>query len=241
LDHPTIALPENVTLAPVHSARNLGVIFDSNLSFAEHISAISKSCLYCIRDLKRLRNSIDHSTARIIATALIHNKLDYCNSLLLNLPMSQLNHLQFVLNSAARAVTKTSKFDHVSPILQNLHWLKITERIHYKVSSLTYKILSTHQPSYLHSLLDVQTNRSTRSSSSITLVRPSNSSRLKITSRSFYHEAPALWNSLPAYLRIPSEVSTSTSAVSNPPLLALSNSNFHKRLKTYLFHQSFPP
>ena len=108
LDNPTVLLPDNVTIAPAKSARNLGVIFDSNLSYSEHISAICKSCFYHIRDLKRIRSTIDKSTARIIATALIHSKLDYCNSLLLNLPASHLNRLQFVLNSAARAVTRTS-------------------------------------------------------------------------------------------------------------------------------------
>ena len=92
LDHSTLSLPDNVTLSPAKSARNLGVIFDSNLSFTEHISAISKSCLYHIRDLK-LRSTIDQSTAGIIATALIHSKLDYCNSLLLNLSASHLNRL----------------------------------------------------------------------------------------------------------------------------------------------------
>ena len=130
--------------------------------------------------------------ARIIAIALIHSKLDYCNSLLLNLPASHLNRLQLVLNSAARAVTRTSKFRHISPILKDLHWLKINEIVHYKVLSLTYKILSRNQPSYLRTLLDIQTVRSTRSSSIITLIRPSNPSRLKLNNRSFYHQAWSL-------------------------------------------------
>jgi hypothetical protein len=200
LNHPTISLPNSVTLYPVKSAHNLGVIFDSTLSYSEHISAISKSCFNHIRDLRRLRSSIDQTIACTIATALIHSKLDYCNSLLLNLPASSTNRLQFVLNSAARAVTKTSRFHHITPVLKSLHWLKINQRIHYKVISLTYKILLSDQPSYLRSLLCLQSSRSTRSSSVVTLTRPSNSSRLKITNRSFYHTAPALWNNLPTEL-----------------------------------------
>jgi hypothetical protein len=133
LDHPAISLPDNVTLSPAISARNLGIIFDFKLSFTEHISDISQCCLYQIRDLKRLRSTIDQPTARIIATAPIHSKLVYCNSLLLNLPASHLNCLQLVLSSAAHAVTRTSKFGHISPILKDLHWLKINERIEYKV------------------------------------------------------------------------------------------------------------
>jgi len=81
-------------------------------------------------------------TACTIATSLIHSKIDYCNSLLLNLPATQTNHLQLVLNAAARAVTKTRKFHHITHILKSLHWLKIglNERIKY-VLFLTYKSL----------------------------------------------------------------------------------------------------
>ena len=105
LNHPTIHLPNDLILSPVDSARNLGVIFDNNLTISDHLSAVSKSCLYHIRDLRRIRSTIDRTTACTIATSLVHSKLDYCNSLLLNLPSTQTNRLQLVLNSAARAVT----------------------------------------------------------------------------------------------------------------------------------------
>jgi len=86
LNNPTIHLPNNVILLPVDYARNLGVIFDKNLSFVQHISFISKSCFHNIRDLRHIRNTIDQTTADTIATTLIRSKIDYCNSLLLNLP-----------------------------------------------------------------------------------------------------------------------------------------------------------
>jgi len=59
LNTTTIHLPNNVILSPVDSARNLGVIFDKNLSFAQHICAVFKSCFHSIRDLRRIRNTID--------------------------------------------------------------------------------------------------------------------------------------------------------------------------------------
>jgi len=71
-----------------------------------------------------------------IATSLIPSKIDYCNSLLLILPATQTNRLQFFLNSAVRAVTKTSVFHHIIFILKSLHWLKINEKIKYKVLSI---------------------------------------------------------------------------------------------------------
>jgi hypothetical protein len=237
LNSPKIHLPNNVTLSPVDCARNLGVIFDKNLTFAQHISSVSKSCFFNIRDLRRIRNTIDHSTACTIATSLIHSKIDYCNSLLLNLPATQTNRLQLVLNSAARAVTKTPKFHRITPILKSLHWLTINQRIHHKVISLTHKTLKTGQPTYLRSLLSFTPYRSTRSASFVTLNRPSVTSGLKISNRSFYHFAPVLWNSLPPYLRN----SAFNSPSSDSRLSDYSTTLFLKKLKSHLFRISYPP
>src|SRR5258706_14820091 len=159
---------------------------------SDHISYISKSCFSLVRDLRRIRYALDLNTAKTIATSLVHSRLDYCNSLFLNLPYSELNRLQLILNTAARAIAKTPKFHHITPILKSLHWLKINQRIHYKILSITCKTLQSQQPSYLHSRLSLQINNSTRSSSLITLSRPANSSRLKVTNSSFSHHAPVL-------------------------------------------------
>jgi len=70
-----------------------------------------------------------------IPTSIVHCKLDYCTSLYYNLPKSQIARLQQIHNSLARVVVKTPKCCHISPILHSLHWLKITERIEYKLLS----------------------------------------------------------------------------------------------------------
>jgi len=87
-----------------------------------------------------------------------------------------------------------------SLLFSNLHWLKIKERIEYKLLSLTYKALTTAQPTYLHSLITVQPPHGTRSSSVTTLSRPPTS--LKITNRSLRY-ASHLWNQLPVSFRQP--------------------------------------
>jgi len=83
-------------------------------------------------------------------------------------------------NSLARAVVKAPKSCHITPVLRCLHWLKITERIEYRLLSLTYKVLTTTKPPYLHHLISVQPPRSTRSSSVVTLARPPTSSSLYV-------------------------------------------------------------
>ena len=81
---------------------------------------------------------LDTKTDVTIATSIVHSKLDYCNSLYHNLPKVFISKLQSIQNSLARAITKTPKFSHISPILKSLHWLKITERIQYKIITMTY-------------------------------------------------------------------------------------------------------
>jgi len=79
--------------------------------------------------------------------------------------------------------------------LKSLHWLKINERIQYKILYLTFKLLHTMQSPYLYDLISLQTPRNTRSSSVVTLARPPTRS-LKITSP-FRYASPYLWNQLP--------------------------------------------
>ena len=79
--NPSLSLPTTKPIMPSLSAKNLGFIFDSTLSFTEQISSLSSACHYHIRDLRRIRHTFDSITATTIATALVHSRLDYCNSL----------------------------------------------------------------------------------------------------------------------------------------------------------------
>jgi hypothetical protein len=235
LHKPVLVLPDNIIVTPVTSARNLGIILDSNLSFKLHINYLSKSCLYHCRDLRRIRSSLDFDTARTIATSLVQSKLDYCNSLYYNISSKQLNRLQIIQNSLARAVTRTLRFSHITPVLKSLHWLKIEQRIIYKIISLTYTVLQNDSPSYLIQKLKIQPSRSTRSLTVVTLQRTS--VKLETGKRAFTYAAPFLWNSLPTSLRQP--------AINNSPIgvqrLALTRYSFHRQLKTHLFSHSYPP
>jgi hypothetical protein len=135
----------------------------------------------------------------------------------------------------------TPRFSHITPVLKSLHWLKIEQRIQYKLLSITYKTLQINKPTYLYKLLHVQPTGSTRSSDCVTLLRPPVQSRLKITDRSFTHHAPKLWNNLPKELRLHAAHHPHSNQPYPLPLLALSPSQFHSKLKTHLFHLSFPP
>lgn len=209
---------QNLTLTPTDSVRNLGVIFDSNLDYKNHISSICKASFFQIRQLRQIRSSLDRNSATILANSLVHSKIDYCNSLLYGLPDTSIIRLQRVQNSLARAVCNSSKRrSHSNTLLKTLHWLPISERIKYKIALLTFKVLNFRKPAYLADLLSFyQPSRTLRSSNSLLLNIPN--IRTSVGRRSFSFAAPTIWNSLPLHLRSCSSISY-----------------FCNKLKTHLF------
>jgi hypothetical protein len=240
ISSPSLAIPGVPPIQPCTSARNLGFIFDSSLSFTNQISKLTSICHYHIRDLRRIRKTLDFKTAATIATALVHSRLDYCNSLYHSLPASQLHRLQLIQNALARAVSQTPLHTHITPVLHSLHWLKIEQRIQYKIISTTHNLLHLEQPSYLHRLIRIQPQLSSRSSTNLCLQPPKLTTRLKFSERCFRFAAPTLWNSLPANLRKFSTSIQPTNTLPFPPL-SLSRPQFLQQLKTYLFSLSYPP
>ncbi len=103
------------------SVRNIGVLFDSNLSFDSHISSICKTEFFHFKNISKLRPILSMSNAEMF----IHFLLDYCNALLGGCSARLINKLQMVQKAAARVLTRTRKYDHISPVLSTLHWLLI--------------------------------------------------------------------------------------------------------------------
>ena len=125
---------------------NLGVLFDESLSMVPQVTAMCKSAFYHLR--KQLTFA-----AQVLVQALVTSKLDYCNSLLYGLPKNVIKQLQRVQNAAARVVTLSPKFCHITPVLANLHWLSIYLRIELKILIVTCKTLHGHDPTYIKDLL----------------------------------------------------------------------------------------
>ena len=211
-----------VTTNPAESARNLGVIFDTNFTFRSHISVVCNSCFYHMRDLRRIRPHLDLDSAKLLTTALVSSRLDYCNSLLYGIADIDLTRLQRVQNQLARLMTKSPPFTRSIPLLRSLHWLPVRLRILFKINLLTYKTLREKQPVYLHSMLAASIpSRSLRSynDNSLSVARV----KTNTGARAFHSCAPSLWN-LPLSVRS-----------------AISVATFKKHLQTHLFDLAFPP
>lgn len=212
----------DIMVEEAFSAKNLGVIFDGELSMKSQVSSVCKSTFFKLKLIAQIRKYLSKAATEMIIHALISSCLDYCNSLFYGLPNYMLKKLQMVQNAAARLILKGSKYDHVTPFLKELHWLPITYRIKYKILLITYKCLNGQGPAYLCDLLSsLVPLRRLRSSSASLLYVPR--TRLKTYGdRSFYYAAPSLWNSLPENVKNAATVES-----------------FKKGLKTHLFNMAY--
>ena len=130
---------------PAKTARNLGVIFDKNVTFCLHISAVCSSCFYHMQDLWRVRPYLDLDSAKLLATALVASRLDYCNSLLYGIADMDVTKLRRVQNRLTRIVTKSPPFTRSVSLLRRVfHWLQVKFGILFKINFLTYKTISLH-------------------------------------------------------------------------------------------------
>ena len=189
--NPSFSLSTTKPIIPSQSVKNHGFIFDSTMSFSKQISSLSSACNYHIRDLRRIRHTLDSTTATTIVTALVHSRLDYCNSLYHGPPITQIKRLQHIQNGLAHGVTRTPKHSHISPVLKSLHLLKIEQRIQYKIISITHHLLHITEPKYLHRHINIKPPSRTRSSDHLCLSLPPVFTRLKFADRSFRNSSPA--------------------------------------------------
>ena len=219
IDHIEVS---NFKIQPSETVSNIGVTFDKHMSFDQHVTNVCKACFFHLRNIAKIRDYLSTADTEILVHALITSKLDSCNSLLYGLPKSMIDRLQNVQNSAARLITRNKKFDHITPVMKELHWLPINQRIVYKILLITYKALKGLAPSYICDMLQpLKSTMNLRSSMkgflSVPPIRLVNYGQ-----RSFSHAAPKLWNELPDTVRYSESLPV-----------------FKTRLKTYLFKRAY--
>ena len=154
-------------LHPVDSVRNLGVWFDADFSFSEHVKMTWKACFLLMCDFRRRKQYLTRRVAVLAANALVSSCLDYCNSLFRGLSCFNQHKLQSIQNTLACIVTNHRKYAHVTPILKQLHWLPVKCRCIFKTATLVYKFLHSGYPSYFEPFLSLSScSYSTRHSHS---------------------------------------------------------------------------
>ena len=104
------------------------------------------------RHLKKRKNLLSYNACSTIIHAIISCRLDYCNSLLYNIPTHKTDQLQILQNQCARILIKSLRREHITPVYK-LHLLKIHDRITYKILMLIYKSYCNIAPTYLCELI----------------------------------------------------------------------------------------
>jgi len=134
----------NVTVNVSQHVRVLGVHFSSDLSLDKHVSSVSAICFHHLRQLTRIRRSLDADSGSTLVHAFVTSRVDYCIAILAGAPKTTTDRLQRVLNAAARDVSDIKKFDQGLSRLfhQELHWLDIPERVKYKLHRHAYPPVS---------------------------------------------------------------------------------------------------
>ena len=199
-------------ISPSDTVKNLGIIFDDSLSMKSHVSSLCRSINFHLRNLSRIRPFIDRSTCAHAVRSLILSRLDYGNSLLGGLSATDTQRLQKLQNHAACFIYQVWRTS-ATPLIRELHWLPVQQRIEFKVLVHVYNCVNGSSPIYLQDLLSFYNSghQGLRSSKDLTRLAIPVTKR-SLSDRSFAVLGPRLWNNLPITLVI-------------------------KLLKTYLFPQ----
>jgi hypothetical protein len=203
-------------ISPRNKVRNLGAFFDTDLSLHDHISQICKASSFHLRNIGLIRKYLTKEATEQLVHAFVSSRLDMGNSLLYGLPDIQIKRLRRLQNIAARIVTRTNPRAHITPVLKELHWLPIQDRVVFKLLIYVYRSKIGMSPSYLTDLLTPYIPaRDLRSSNKDLLTVPRTFTTYG--NRSFGSAAPSLWNALPDYIKC-----------------ATSLNSFKSKLKTFL-------
>ena len=211
---------------PSKSVRNLGISMDRNLTMSTQISKTIQMCFNSLRQIRSIKGCLTMDSLKTLPSALVSSRIDYGNMALVSLPRVATQSIQSIINTTVRLITGVRKYDHITSVLKELHWLKIYERIEYKIALQMYKCLSNEGPAYLTRELvpvaNLPEKQKLRSDKSKDVV-PNKHKLKSLGLRRFSVSGPKLWNNLPNSLKSSS-----------------SKKSFCRSLKTYLFNKSFP-
>ena len=174
--------------------KDVGVWLDQNLDMNKHINSIVSHCHKILRDIGRVKKYMQRTHLETIVHAIISIRLDYCNSLFVNLNKDSIFKLQKVQNTAARLILGKRRRDSAKDALRELHWLNVDARITFKILLLVHKVV---RGQCNMSLSDKSFNG--RPEDELKLVTPTFNT--KYGERLFEYNGSRLWNSLPVHVR----------------------------------------
>ncbi len=196
-------IPDNTTLKfhdttikPSSSVKNLGVHFDNYLTFETHVNEMSKKVMGTLMYINRIKHCFDKPTRILAVQSLVLSVLNYCITIWANTNTTLLTTAQKLQNFAIKVADgKAQKFDHVTPIFQELEWLNMKKVFIFNTAVTVFKQLHNHYLQTIVSLPTVTdiTGSRTRQQYHLYVSRANTQSG----GRSLSVRGPALWNQLP--------------------------------------------
>ena len=194
----TIFEQQNRCIRFSNYVKNVGVFLDKNLTLDKHINYIVSHCYKLLKDIGRIRNILTPKHCEMLVHAVISSRLDYCNSLFVNMHKSNVTKLQKVQNAAARLVSRKRRCESVTSTLKELHWLPVESRIVFKVVLIVHKCVWNKCSKNLQEKIRYK-QFNCRTSDYLLLHAPN--VKTKHGKRSFEFVGPRLWNALPLHIR----------------------------------------
>ena len=187
-------------LKPMDSVKNLGIYFDRFMSFDSHIDYIHKKVMGVLIYLNRIKELFEPETRTIIVQSLALSLINYCFIVWGSTSNMHLEKVQKLQNFAARIADGTTrKYDHITPVLNKLGWMRVKDRYEYEICCLIFKITRKYLPEWLYNFTTVNTITGLATRNSINLA--SRRAVTNIGSREITIRGPQLWNTLPTFIR----------------------------------------
>ncbi len=187
-------------LVPVQTVKDLGVTFDKNLTFNDHTVKTVSSCMSALGQINRVKHVFKKELLVMIINGLVFSKLYYCSSVWSNTTDSNIKKFQRVQNFAARIVTNTRKYDHITPALKSLKWTPVKTNLYFRDAVMAFKCMMGMVPEYLSNKFSTRgsvSGRKTRNSEKLHIPL----CKTKAGQRSFSYRIVNIWNNLPLFVK----------------------------------------
>lgn len=188
-------------IIPNKQVKNLGIIIDSHLTYEYHIEEMCRKVTGILMYLNRIGQRFERNNRIIIVQSLALSVLNYCSRVWGSACKHQIAKVQKLQNFAAKVASGDSrKYDHATPVIRKLNWLKVNKKCIYDDCVYVYMILNNLTPDWLYRFPNVSQIRNlfiTRQNNNLFIPRTTTDTG----ARSFEIRGPLVWNKLPQTVR----------------------------------------
>ena len=190
----------NAVITPSKSVKNLGIYMDQYMLFDIHINYISSKINGILMFLNRIKERFDRETRVIVVQSLVLSIINYCLKVWGLTSQQQIQRVQKLENFAAKvAFGDVRKYDHATPVLRELGWLNINNKISFDICIFTFKVCNKLLPDWLwhFPIVGESITRHTRQSRDLFVM----GTKTDIGARAISVKGPIMYNRIPKYIK----------------------------------------